>query len=148
MKFLKKYLVPAVAVILLLVACVQINILNTESLAPLGTSDDNFQLVSEEFGEDFQEFIMDKSPIKIYVGEEQDNSATVKIYNKEINLTSDNFFMNTIKKVTNAVSGTFSLIKDKIYKSTNNNEENKNYTEFDKTVDDFINVFNENNENQ
>ena len=96
MKIIKKILIPIFAVILLIVGFVKINIINTESLSPLGNTDDNFKVVSEEFGEDFQEFIKDNSTVKIYVGEKKDGLATVKIYNKEIKLTSDNLFMNTI----------------------------------------------------
>ena len=64
-KLIKKYFVPLVAVILLIIGFVKINIVNTESLSPLGTTDDNFKVVSTEFGEDFQDFILDKSPVKI-----------------------------------------------------------------------------------
>ena len=147
MKIIKKILIPIFAVILLIVGFVKINIINTESLSPLGNTDDNFKVVSEEFGEDFQEFIKDNSTVKIYVGEKKDGLATVKIYNKEIKLTSDNLFMNTIKKVREYVDNAFINIKDKINKSTKTNseynedsvktdEDDKN--DFDKSVDDFI----------
>ncbi|WP_133014782.1 hypothetical protein [Clostridium cuniculi] len=147
MKIIKKILIPIFAVILLIVGFVKINIINTESLSPLGNTDDNFKVVSEEFGEDFQEFIKDNSTVKIYVGEKKDGLATVKIYNKEIKLTSDNLFMNTIKTVREYVNNAFINIKDKINKSTKTNseynedriktdEDNKN--DFDKSVDDFI----------
>ena len=99
MKIVKNFFIPIFAVILLIIGFVKINIINTESLSPLGNTNDNFKVVSEEFGEDFQEFIKDNSMVKIYVGEKNDGLATVKIYNKEIKLTSDNLFMNTIKKV-------------------------------------------------
>ena len=59
-KLIKKYFVPLVAVILLIIGFVKINIVNTESLSPLGTTDDNFKVVSTEFGEDFQEFMLVK----------------------------------------------------------------------------------------
>ncbi len=147
MKIIKKILIPIFAVILLIVGFVKINIINTESLSPLGNTDDNFKVVSEEFGEDFQEFIKDNSTVKIYVGEKKDGLATVKIYNKEIKLTSDNLFMNTIKTAGEHINNAFINIKDKINKSTKTNseynedsvktdEDDKN--DFDKSVDDFI----------
>lgn len=147
MKIIKKILIPIFAVILLIVGFVKINIINTESLSPLGNTDDNFKVVSEEFGEDFQEFIKDNSTVKIYVGEKNDGLSTVKIYNKEIKLTSDNLFMNSIKKALEYVDKAFVNIKDKINKSTKTNseynedsvktdEDDKN--DFDKSVDDFI----------
>lgn len=147
MKIVKNFFIPIFAVILLIIGFVKINIINTESLSPLGNTNDNFKVVSEEFGEDFQEFIKDNSMVKIYVGEKNDGLATVKIYNKEIKLTSDNLFMNTIKKVREYVDNAFINIKDKINKSTKTNseynedsvktdEDDKN--DFDKSVDDFI----------
>ena len=147
MKIVKNFFIPIFAVILLIIGFVKINIINTESLSPLGNTDDNFKVVSEEFGEDFQEFIKDNSMIKIYVGEKNDGLATVKIYNKKIKLTSDNLFINTIKTVGEYIGSTFANIKDKINKSTKTNSEyNKNIeikdednkSDFDKSVDDFI----------
>ena len=147
MKIVKNFFIPIFAVILLIIGFVKINIINTESLSPLGNTNDNFKVVSEEFGEDFQEFIKDNSMVKIYVGEKNDGLATVKIYNKEIKLTSDNLFVNTIKKFGKYVGNAFINIKDKINKSTETNseynedsvktdEDDKN--DFDKSVDDFI----------
>ena len=89
-KLIKIYFIPLISIILLIIGFVEVNIINTESLSPLGTTEENFKVVSDEFGEDFQEFIMDKSPIKIYVGEKNDGMATVKFYNKYINLTNNN----------------------------------------------------------
>ena len=142
-KLIKKYFVPLVAVILLIIGCVKINIVNTESLSPLGTTDDNFKVVSTEFGEDFQEFIMDKSPVKIYVGEKNDGLATVKVYDKSINLTNNNFLINSIKTLGSYISNTCSSLKDKIIKITKTKNENiknedNNKSEFDKSVDEFI----------
>lgn len=150
MKVIKNYFIPIVAVIIVIIGFVKINIVNTESLSPLGNTDDNFKVVSAEFGEDFQEFIMDKSPVKIYIGEKDDGLSTVKVYNKEINLTNDNFFMNTIRKITGYVNKVFVNIKDKMFKDTKTNSENtkiyknsKNESEFDKNVDEFIKNINE-----
>ena len=142
-KLIKKYFVPLVAVILLIIVFVKINIVNTESLSPLGTTDDNFKVVSTEFGEDFQEFIMDKSPVKIYVGEKNDGLATVKVYDKSINLTNNNFLINSIKTLGSYISNTCSSLKDKIIKITKTKNENiknedNNKSEFDKSVDEFI----------
>ena len=147
MKIIKNFFIPIFAVILLIIGFVKINIINTESLSPLGNTDDNFKVVSEEFGEDFQEFIKDNSTVKIYVGEKKDGLATVKIYNKEIKLISDNLFMNSIKKALEYVDKAFVNIKDKINKSTKTNSEyNENGTkidednksDLDKSIDDFI----------
>ena len=120
-KLIKIYFIPLISIILLIIGFVEVNIINTESLSPLGTTEDNFRVVSDEFGEDFQEFIMDKSPIKIYVGEKNDGMATVKFYNKYINLTNNNFIMNFIKDLATYTNKAYINIRDKISGITKNN---------------------------
>ena len=139
-KLSKIYFIPLISIILLIIGFVEVNIINTESLSPLGTTEDNFKVVSDEFGEDFQEFIMDKSPIKIYVGEKNDGMATVKFYNKYINLTNNNFIMNFIKDLATYTNKAYINIRDKISGITKNNKENSNYKEsdFDKNINEFI----------
>ena len=139
-KLIKIYFIPLISIILLIIGFVEVNIINTESLSPLGTTEDNFKVVSDEFGEDFQEFIMDKSPIKIYVGEKNDGMATVKFYNKYINLTNNNFIMNFIKDLATYTNKAYINIRDKISGITKNNKENSNYKEsdFDKNIYEFI----------
>lgn len=139
-KLIKIYFIPLISIILLIIGFVEVNIINTESLSPLGTTEDNFKVVSDEFGEDFQEFIMDKSPIKIYVGEKNDGMATVKFYNKYINLTNNNFIMNFIKDLAKYTNKAYINIRDKISGITKNNKENSNYKEsdFDKNINEFI----------
>ena len=134
-KLIKIYFIPLISIILLIIGFVVVNIINTESFSPLGTTEDNFKVVSDEFGEDFQEFIMDKSPIKIYVGEKNDGMATVKFYNKYINLTNNNFIMNFIKDLATYTNKAYINIRD-----TKNNKENSNYKEsdFDKNINEFI----------
>ena len=139
-KLIKIYFIPLISIILLIIGFVEVNIINTESLSPLGTTEDNFKVVSDEFGEDFQEFIMDKSPIKIYVGEKNDGMATVKFYNKYINLTNNNFIMNFIKDLATYTNKAYINIRDKISGITKNNKENSNYkeSEFYKNINEFI----------
>ena len=139
-KLIKIYFIPLISIILLIIGFVEVNIINTESLSPLGTTEDNFKVVSDEFGEDFQEFIMDKSPIKIYVGEKNDGMATVKFYTKYINLTNNNFIMNFIKDLATYTNKAYINIRDKISGITKNNKENSNYKEsdFDKNINEFI----------
>ena len=139
-KLIKIYFIPLISIIILIIGFVEVNIINTESLSPLGTTEDNFKVVSDEFGEDFQEFIMDKSPIKIYVGEKNDGMATVKFYNKYINLTNNNFIMNFIKDLATYTNKAYINIRDKISGITKNNKENSNYKEsdFDKNINEFI----------
>lgn len=144
MIILKKYIIPIILLIFMIMAAVKINIINTKSLSPLGNSDDNFNLVSQEFGEDFQEFIMDKSPVKIYTGEKNDNLAMVKVFNREINLTMDNVFLRKLKPVFNYIGKTVSNIKDNFNEKRKNNKDNSSSGDsynLDNTVDDFLKTF-------
>ena len=147
MKIIKNFLIPILAIILFIIGCIKVNIVNTKSLSPIGNAEDNFKVVSKEFGQDFEEFIKDNSPIKIYLGEENDGLAMVKLYDKEINLTNDNLFMDSIKGIEGYIENTFNNLKDKINKNTKtNNESEGNYklinkeinSDFDKNVDEFI----------
>lgn len=144
MVIFKKYIIPIILLVFVIIGAIKINIVNTKSLSPLGNSDDNFNLVSQEFGEDFQEFIMDKSQVKIYTGEENDNSAMVKVFNKEINLTMNNVFLRKLKPVFNYIGKTVSNIRDNFNekrKNNNNNSSSEDSYNLDSTVDDFIKTF-------
>ena len=74
-------------------------------------------------------------------------SRLQELYNKEINLTNDNLFMDSIKGIEGYIENTFNNLKDKINKNTKtNNESEGNYkfinkeinSDFDKNVDEFI----------
>ena len=142
MKIIKNFLIPILAVILLLIGCIKINIINTETLSPVGNFQDNFNKINEEFGEDFSEFIMDKSPMKIYLGEEGDNSATVKINKKEINLTKNNPFLKIFNPVIDFFKNSYKKIEEKFNEKTESKEnvkEIENKGELENVVEDFIN---------
>lgn len=136
---IKKYLVAIIAAIIVVIGCIYVNIKTTEALSPIGNAEDNIEIVSKEFGEDFSEFIKDKSPVKIYLGEEGDKQAVVKVYNSELKLTSENGIIRTIGSVVNSLKNISSNIKDKFIKNTENNtipEDSRE--EIDDIVDDFI----------
>lgn len=144
---IKKYLVPIISAIIVIIGCIYVNIKTTESLSPLGNTDDNYLIVSKEFGDDFSEFIKDKSPVKIYLGEEGDKQAIVKVFNKEIKLTSQNLFVKALGTAVNTLKTISSNIKDKFIRNTeNNNIPENNREEIDDIVDDFIkNIENDSN---
>jgi peptidoglycan hydrolase CwlO-like protein len=139
---MKKYLFFSIIAILIIISIVRINIINTEILSPVGNFQDNFDKINKEFGEDFSEFIMDKSPIKIYLGEEGDNSATVKLNKKEINLTKNNPFLKVFNPVIDYFNNSYKKIEEKINRKKENKKEVneiKNKSELENVVDDFIN---------
>ena len=83
--FNKKVLIGIlVFFIILIVGFIQINVINTKALSPIGNGEDNYELVKEEFGEDFEEFIKDNSEIKIYTPNDEIESTTIKIMIKNL----------------------------------------------------------------
>ena len=88
-----------------LIALIKINILNTKALSPLGNTNDNYKLVSEEFGEDFSNFIQDKSPVKIYI--EEDEETMVRLGEKDFIIKSESNLINFAKGVFSKVEDLF-----------------------------------------
>lgn len=142
---LKKGIVPIILFIMVIVSCIMVNIKNTEALSPFGNSLNNYQIVTEEFGEDFSEFIKDKANIKIYLDKEE-HTAQVQIGNKEIKLTKNNIFIAKIKSIGNFfIKQIFKIenISEKITENTKENEKTK--SKIDIIVDDFIEWLEEQN---
>lgn len=52
--------------IIMLSGIIWVNVVDTKALSPLGNTNENYKLVSSEFGEDFSSFIKDNSFLKIY----------------------------------------------------------------------------------
>lgn len=90
-----------------IVSLVNINIINTESLSPIGNTYDNFKLVSSEFGEDFTGFIQDNSNIKIY---EDNGEFIVSLNNKKIKIKEESKIINGIKSIILSIGNGFSKI--------------------------------------
>ena len=88
-----------------LIGLINVNILNTKALSPLGNTNDNYKLVSEEFGEDFSNFIQDKSPVKIYV--EEDEETMVRLGEKDFIIKSESNLINFAKGVFSKVEDLF-----------------------------------------
>ncbi|AQM60222.1 hypothetical protein I3900191A7_20420 [Clostridium baratii] len=90
-----------------IVSLVNINMINTESLSPIGNTYDNFKLVSSEFGEDFTGFIQDNSNIKIY---EDNGEFIVSLNNKKIKIKEESKIINGIKSIILSIGNGFSKI--------------------------------------
>lgn len=104
---------------------IQINIINTKALSPMGTSDDNYAVVSKEFGKDFTEFIKDDSPIKIYTGEE----ITVSINDVDYKINTDNQLIRVSKNIFTSISNGINFVKVKVDNLINNINTNNEKTE-------------------
>lgn len=142
---LKKGIIPAMLFIIVIIGCIIVNIKNTEALSPIGNTSNNYKIVTEEFGEDFSEFIKDKANIKIYLDKKED-TAQVQIGNKEIKLTKNNIFIAKIKSIGSFFIKQISKIENTLEKITENTKENeKSKSKIDLIVDDFLEWFTEQN---
>ena len=142
---LKKGIVHIILFSMVIVGCIIVNIKNTEALSPFGNTLNNYQIITEEFGEDFSEFIKDKANIKIYLNKEED-TAQVQIGKNEIKFTKNNIFITKIKSIGNFFIKQISKIENTLEKITENTEENKkSKSKIDIIVDDFIEWFKEQN---
>ena len=90
-----------------IVSLININMINTKSLSPIGNTYDNFKLVSSEFGEDFTGFIQDNSNIKIY---EDNGEFIVSLNNKKIKIKEESKIINGIKNIILSIGNGFSKI--------------------------------------
>ena len=135
---LKKGIVHIILFSMVIVGCIIVNIKNTEALSPFGNTLNNYQIINEEFGEDFSEFIKDKANIKIYLNKEED-TAQVQIGKNEIKFTKNNIFITKIKSIGNFFIKQISKIENTLGKITKNTKENeKTKSKIDIIVDDFI----------
>lgn len=133
--------------LIVLVGFTTINIINTKALSPIGNGEDNYNMVSEEFGDDFEEFIKDNAAIKIYTEDEDNENTTIKIQNKEVRIKKENPFIKGFSIITSKVKDTFSGIKNKfdgkIKENTDYENEVNTEVKDDKLnniVDEFINT--------
>lgn len=129
----KKIIIATIGFALIIaIGLVQINIINTKALSPIGTGEDNYELVKEEFGADFEEFIKDDASIKIYKSNDENKDTTIRINDKEFRVDKENPIVEKVFAIGNSISGGFNSIKDKIEgklkekKDTSNNK-NENY---------------------
>ena len=135
---LKKGIVHIILFSMVIVGCIIVNIKNTEALSPFGNTLNNYQIITEEFGEDFSEFIKDNADIKIYLDKGED-TAQVQIGNKKIKLTKNNKFIEKIKLIGSFFIKQISKIENTLGKITKNTKENeKTKSKIDIIVDDFI----------
>lgn len=123
--------------IITVIGFIQINIINTKALSSVGNGEDNYELVKEEFGEDFEEFIKDNAEVKIYTANENSDNTTIRIKNKEYILKMNNkitesfynmggFLYNGLEGIINKFNGEIKSNKD------------DSTQEVDKIIDDFL----------
>ncbi len=124
--------------IITILGVVQVNIINTKALSPVGNGDDNYELVKEEFGGDFEEFIKDDAEVKIYTPNDVIENPTIKIYDKEFIIELNNKITEKFYDVGGFLYNGFNSIIDKVNGKIKNNEVNTESEDLDKIIDDFL----------
>lgn len=114
---IRKVLPACLLVIFVMTGLIKINIINTKSLSPLGNTGENYRLVSEEFGEDFSNFIKDNSWVKIY--KEQGDDILVRMGNKDFKITNKSIFTKAVKGLGSKIENGFNGAKETIYDLSN-----------------------------
>jgi len=104
----------------------------------VGNGDDNYELVKEEFGKDFEEFIKDDAEVKIYTPKDKNENTTVKVYNKEFIINMNNKITEKFYDVGGFLYNGFNSIIDKINGKIKTNEVNTESGDLDKIIDDFL----------
>ncbi|MGG7176536.1 hypothetical protein ACQPU1_03010 [Clostridium paraputrificum] len=94
------------------IGMIKINIINTRALSPLGNTKDNYEMVNEEFGEDFSRFIRDNSPVKIYV--DKSTETLVRVGDKDFRIKDESELVSGVKFVFSKVGNFFVGIKEGI----------------------------------
>jgi hypothetical protein len=130
--------------IIVVLGVIKINIINTKALSPVGNGEDNYELVKEEFGKDFEEFIKDDAEVKIYTPRDEIENTTVRIYDKEFIINTNNKLTEKFYEMGGFLYNGFSSIIDKINGKIKNNEINNESEDLDKIINDFLE---ENNSN-
>ena len=142
----KKVLIGTlIFLIIVVLGFIQINVINTKALSPIGNGEENYELVKEEFGKDFEEFIKDDAEVKIYTQSGEMENTTVRIYNKEFIINMNNKLTEKFYDVGGFLYNGFSSIIDKIKGEIKGNEVNTESEDLDKIIDDFLEERNNSN---
>lgn len=93
-----------------IIGIIQINIENTKALAPIGNTNSNFEIVSEEFGRDFSNFIKDNSDIKIY--KEENGEYLVRLEDGgDYRVSTKSSIIENLKSIGDEIMGTLNDMK-------------------------------------
>ncbi|WP_291652885.1 hypothetical protein [Clostridium sp.] len=146
--FNKKVLIGTLIFSLLVfIGFVQINIVNTRALSPIGNGEDNYQLVKEEFGEDFEEFIRDNAEVKIYTTDENNENTTIKVSDKEFMINANNPITEKIYMLGSSIYNGFNSIKNKINEKIKSDDKDEESNSIDESSQEDINESNQHDGN-
>lgn len=124
--------------IIIVLGFIQINVINTKALSPIGNGEDNYELVREEFGKDFEEFIRDDAEVKIYTPNDNNENIMVKVLNKELIINFNNKITEKFYNLGGFIYNGFNSIINNFNRKTNNTEDSNNSEDLDKIINDFL----------
>lgn len=110
----RKVLPASLILFSILSGIIKVDIINTKALSPLGNTNENYKLVSDEFGEDFSKFIKDNSYLKIYK-EKQDN-ILIRLGENDFKISNQSIFTKKIQGVFESIINGIKGAKDTIEK--------------------------------
>jgi hypothetical protein len=90
----------------------RINIINTKALSPLANTNENYEKIKEELGEEFSDFIKDNAQIKIY--NQPPGDILVRAWDKDFTIRIDSDIKSATSNISDKIGGFFSEIKNKI----------------------------------
>ncbi|MGG7212979.1 hypothetical protein ACQPUY_05095 [Clostridium nigeriense] len=124
--------------IIIVLGFIQINVINTKALSPIGNGEDNYELVREEFGKDFEEFIRDDAEVKIYTPNDNNENMMVKVFDRELIINFNNKITEKFYNLGGFIYNGFNSIINNFNGKTNNTEDNNNSEDLDKIINDFL----------
>ncbi|MGG7057056.1 hypothetical protein ACQPUZ_02030 [Clostridium tertium] len=124
--------------IIIVLGFIQINVINTKALSPIGNGEDNYELVREEFGKDFEEFIRDDAEVKIYTPNDNNENMMVKVFDKELIINFNNKITEKFYNLGGFIYNGFNSIINNFNGKTNNTEDSNNSEDLDKIINDFL----------
>ncbi|AQR89364.1 hypothetical protein [Clostridium saccharobutylicum] len=110
----RKILPGCLMIIIVVMGLIKVDVINTNALSPLGNTNENYKIVSEEFGEDFSNFIKDNSFLKIY--KEDGDDILIRLGNSDFRITNQSNFLKKIQGVFNNISHGINGAKETIDK--------------------------------
>ncbi|WP_315070971.1 hypothetical protein [uncultured Clostridium sp.] len=97
-KIFRRKVLPAVFILIFIfIGVIKIDLINTQALSPLGNTNENYKLVSDEFGEDFSNFIKDNSFLKIY--EEDGKDILVRLGDSDFKIKEQSPYIKKIQEM-------------------------------------------------
>jgi len=95
-----------------LIGLIRINIINTKALSPLGDTNENYEKIKQELGEDFSDFIKDNAAVKIY--NEDSKDTILRVWDKDFTIKEESNISSVVSNISEKIGSLFSGIKDKI----------------------------------